>query len=984
MSADPQPTTGVFTGSAHSDDAQREANALERAILECADYSIISTTPDGVIRTFNRAAERMLGYAAKEVIGKVTPEIIHDREEVALHAAELTAELGRAVAPGFEAFVAKARLGLADERDWTYVRKDGSRIPVQLSVTAMRDQAGQITGFLGIAHDISRRREAQARVEQLTEGLEDRVRERTAQLTASELRFRRTVEASPSGIIMVGREGRIVLVNAQTEQLFGYSREELVGQTVDMLLPERLRSGHAGHRASFFEAPGARPMGAGRELFARRKDGTEFPVEIGLNPIQTEEGPAVLGTIVDISERKRAEQVTATFAELGRALSASDSRRAAAGTIMVAADKLLRFDAALLHLMSKDRKRVFRVLTVDTVNGWRSEQPVEYEACEPSLMFRRVLKQGAQLVLRDGPAEAAIPFEPFGDPRRKSASLMFVPLRAGENTLGILSLQSYASRAYTQADLDLLQSLADHAAGAFERLETEDTLAESEQRFRGTFEQAAVGVAHIALDGRWLRVNDWVCDIVGYSREELMAKTFQDITHPDDLAPDLEFVRRMLTGEIPNYGMDKRYFHKDGSIVWIRLTVSLVRAAGGAPKYFISIIQDIRARKAAEEALLLARNELEQRVQERTAELARANMLLHTEVEERKNIEAALRDSQARQRTIIDSTPDWIFIKDREFRYQMANVGYAKAFQIRPEDFIGKTDLELGLPEDLVLGDPARGIRGFRTDDREVMESGQMMLIPEEPGMAAGQPVFLNTVKVPLRDAAGKVTGVLGYVRDITEHKAMESELHHRGEQLRDLFENATDLIQSVAPDGRILFVNRAWLNTLGYRMGDLAALTVFDIIHPDCLAECREQFTRVLQGEALDNLQAVFRAKDGRKVHVEGNASCRFEDGRPVSTRAIFRDITKRKLIEAERERLITELQAALAEVHTLSGLLPICGWCKKIRDDSGYWNSVEGYLKKSSGVDITHGICPDCSAKMMVDLDKVAGSAPGTPPAP
>ncbi|MEQ2008927.1 MAG: PAS domain S-box protein [Limisphaerales bacterium] len=982
MSADTQHTAGVVSGSARSDEALRETNALERAILECADYSIISTTPEGVIRTFNRAAERMLGYAASEVVGHVTPELIHDREEVALRAAELTTELERAVAPGFEAFVARARLGLADEQEWTYVRKDGSRFPVQLSVTAMRDAAGVITGFLGIAHDISRRREAQARVGQLTADLGRRVRERTADLEASQKRYEILATVAPVGIYHTTGDGHCVYVNERWCELAGRTAAEALGEGWVKAL-------HPADRAAVFDE-------WNRAVLERRLFKMEYRYQHPDGLVTWVLGHAVaerdsagsivgyVGTVTDITESKRAEQVTATFAELGRALSAADSRRAAAGTIMVAADKLLRFDAALLHLMSKDRKRVFRVLTVDTVNGWRSEQPVEYEAIEPSLMFRRVLKQGAQLVLREGSAEAAIHFEPFGDPRRKSASLMFVPLRAGENTLGILSLQSYAPRAYTQADLDLLQSLADHAAGAFERLETEDTLAESEQRFRGTFEQAAVGVAHIGLDGRWLRVNNWVCDIVGYSREELMTRTFQDITHPDDLAPDLEFVRRMLTGEIPNYGMDKRYFHKDGSIVWIRLTVSLVRAPGGAPKYFISIIQDIRARKAAEEALLHARNELEQRVQERTAELARANMLLHTEVEERKSIEAALRDSQARQRTIIDSTPDWIFIKDREFRYQMANVGYAKAFHIRPEDFIGKTDLELGLPAELVLGDPARGIRGFRTDDREVMESGQMMLIPEEPGMAAGQPVVLNTVKVPLRDATGKVTGVLGYVRDITEHKAMENELHHREEQLRDLFENASDLIQSVASDGRILFVNRAWLNTLGYRMGDLAALTVFDIIHPDCLAECREQFTRVLQGEALENLQAVFRARDGRAVHVEGNASCRFEDGRPVSTRAIFRDITKRKLVEAERERLIAELQAALAEVHTLSGLLPICGWCKKIRDDSGYWNSVEGYLKKSSGVDITHGICPDCSAKMMVDLDKVAGPAPGTPPAP
>jgi len=187
------------------------------------------------------------------------------------------------------------------------------------------------------------------------------------------------------------------------------------------------------------------------------------------------------------------------------------------------------------------------------------------------------------------------------------------------------------------------------------------------------------------------------------------------------------------------------------------------------------------------------------------------------------------------------------------------------------------------------------------------------------------------------------------------------------------LFENATDLIQSVAPDGRLLLVNRAWLNTLGYRASELASLTIFDVIHPDCLPECRTMFARVLKGEAVNNLQVLFRAKDGQTIHVEGNASCRFENGQAMATRAIFRDITKRKAVEAERERLIKELQAALAEVQTLSGLLPICGWCKKIRDDSGYWNSVEGYLKERAAVEFTHGICPECSAKMIAEMDRL-----------
>lgn len=120
-------------------------------------------------------------------------------------------------------------------------------------------------------------------------------------------RFRLVVEASPNGLVLLDAEGRMVLINSTSEEIFGYTREELIGQTVEMLVPELFRSGHPGHRAEFFAAPLARPMGSGRELFALRKDGTEFPVEIGLSPIDSGEGTLVLTAIVDITDRKKAE-----------------------------------------------------------------------------------------------------------------------------------------------------------------------------------------------------------------------------------------------------------------------------------------------------------------------------------------------------------------------------------------------------------------------------------------------------------------------------------------------------------------------------------------------------------------------------------------------------------------------------------------------------------------------------------------------------
>lgn len=130
-----------------------------------------------------------------------------------------------------------------------------------------------------------------------------------------------------------------------------------------------------------------------------------------------------------------------------------------------------------------------------------------------------------------------------------------------------------------------------------------EVIRDSEARFRAIFENAAVGIARLAPDGRWLEVNQRLCDIVGYTREDLLAKTFGDITHPDDLEKDWEQARRLLAGEIENYSMEKRYYRQDGSIVWINLTESLVRKADGSPGYFIKVIEDISARKRAEDNL---------------------------------------------------------------------------------------------------------------------------------------------------------------------------------------------------------------------------------------------------------------------------------------------------------------------------------------------------------------------------------------------
>lgn len=232
------------------------------------DYVIFMLDANGRIASWNIGAERAYGYRADEVIGQgisyfCTPE-----------------DFARG-APELELITAGSQGKFVGE-GWR-VRKDGSRFFAHVVITALHDDRGALRGFSKITRDISTRK-------QMAE------------------RFRLVVESAPSAMVMINHSGVIEMVNAQAERVFGYKRVELLGQPVEMLVPERFRRNHPQLRQSFYSDPQSRPMGAGRDLFGLRKDGSEFPVEIGLNPIETEDGPMVLSAIVDISDRKQKEE----------------------------------------------------------------------------------------------------------------------------------------------------------------------------------------------------------------------------------------------------------------------------------------------------------------------------------------------------------------------------------------------------------------------------------------------------------------------------------------------------------------------------------------------------------------------------------------------------------------------------------------------------------------------------------------------------
>ncbi|MBN1475717.1 PAS domain S-box protein [Candidatus Sumerlaeota bacterium] len=399
-----------------------------------------------------------------------------------------------------------------------------------------------------------------------------------------------------------------------------------------------------------------------------------------------------------------------------------------------------------------------------------------------------------------------------------------------------------------------------------ERRASERALRESEALFRAMFEQAAVGVAQVETQtGRFLRVNQRCCEIVGLSPEDLTSRTFMSISHPDELQADIENLERMKAGEIRSYTMEKRHFRPDGSTVWVTLTASPMWSPGEEPTSHIAVVEDITGRRRTEEAL---------RVSEETA------------------------------RSLLNATHDAAQLLDREGIILDVNESMARWMGLSREELIGACVFDLMPPEE---------VQGRRDLFDRLFESGEVILVEEQV-----RNLCLHTTLYPLLDASGRVSRVGVFIEDVTERETAERALRESERFLHGVFESIQDGISIIDRDMNIVRVNR-WMREMYSHQAPLEGKKCHRA-YQERDDECPWCPTRLaFETGETQRAEVPYPSED----HVEGwielsSFPLRDEGGEVVLVIESVKDISERK----RSEQALRESQAQLTNAQRLAHL--------------------------------------------------------------
>lgn len=379
----------------------------------------------------------------------------------------------------------------------------------------------------------------------------------------------------------------------------------------------------------------------------------------------------------------------------------------------------------------------------------------------------------------------------------------------------------------------------------------ENALRESEAQFKSAFEDAAVGMAISSLDGRWIEVNERLCEMLGYSRQELTNRRFAEITHPDDIQADLDSKARFIADEYYIHQREKRYVHKNGGIVWVSLNASLVRGANGDPKHFISQMQDIT---------------------------------------EHKSVVEALRESEQKYRAIFENANDLIYIHDLEGNYLSINKATERVIGYTLEEALKLNISRIVAPEHLEFA---------RQKLAEKLAGAKEQTVYEIECVTKYDQRVTLEINSSLIYKGGEVVAVQGIARDVSERKRAENALLWNETKLKDLFDNAPIGYHELDREGRVVRVNQSELQMLGYESDEMLGHFIWEFVAESVSRDA--VLKKLSDKQELVPHERTFLRKDGSRVPVLVNDKLiKDENGRITGIRTAVQNITERKQAEA------------------------------------------------------------------------------------